>query len=229
MTAVDYLVTFLEGIVTFVSPCLLPMLPIYAAYFAGDASAAPHERTAQTLVSALGFVVGFGVVFTLLGAFAGSLGAALVAHQRILDIASGAIVIILGLNYLGVLRIPLFDRMRRPQTNIVPRGFLSSLVFGMVFAVGWTPCVGTFLGSALSLAASSASAARGTGLLVAYSLGLGIPFVISALLINRIEGGLSWARNHYELIDRVCGILLVVVGILMASGTLGAYLRLLSQ
>ena len=224
----DYLVTFLEGVVTFISPCLLPMLPIYVAYFAGDAGAAPHERTRRTLVSAIGFVLGFGLLFTLLGAFAGSLGSLLVRHQRALDIASGAIVIALGLNYLGILKIPLLQGEVRPQTSVVPRGFASSLVFGMVFAVGWTPCVGTFLASALSLAASSGSALHGVGLLAAYSLGLGIPFVLAAVLIDQLEGAFAWTRDHYELVDRVCGVALVIVGILMATGMMGAWLRLLS-
>ena len=224
----DYLLTFLEGIITFVSPCILPMLPIYLAYFAGDAGATEEGRTRRTLVCALGFVAGFGVLFTLFGALAGTLGAALVRYQRIVDIVCGVIVVLLGLNYLGVLSIGALNRTDGIQTSVRPRTFASAFVFGAVFAISWTPCVGAFLASALSLAVSSGSAGMGVALLACYSFGLGVPFVISALLIDQLEGAFAWVKTHYAIIDRVCGALLVLVGVLMATGQLGAWLRLLS-
>lgn len=223
----DLLLTFLEGIITFVSPCILPMLPIYLAYFAGDAGAEDEGRTRRTIICALGFVLGFGMLFTLLGAFAGTLGSFLVRYQRVLDVVCGAVVVLLGLNYLGVLRIGVLERTGGVQTRVRPKTFASSVAFGMVFGLSWTPCVGTFLASALSLAAASGSTMAGVGLLACYSLGLGVPFIISAVLIEQLEGAFAWVKTHYAVIDRVCGVLLVAVGVLMATGQLGLWLRLL--
>ena len=228
-----FVVTFLEGVITFVSPCLLPMLPIYIAYFAGDAGAATladsaSARLKRTVICALGFIAGFTALFCALGALSGTLGLAFAKHQRVLDVVCGVIVICLGLNYLGVLKIPLLQRTIKPSNTIVPRNFFSSLLFGMVFAIGWTPCVGAFLGSALSLAASSGQTQAGLLLLLSYSLGLGVPFLLTAILIDQLESALSWIKAHYGLIDKLCGALLVVVGLLMASGLMGLWLRALS-
>ena len=205
------------------------MLPIYVAYFAGGAERANNGSSSlgRTLVCAFGFVVGFTIVFTLMGALAGAAGHLLFEYQGVLNAICGIIVIILGLNYLGVLRIPLLQRTLKPSAGVMPRGFWSSLVFGMVFAVGWTPCVGAFLGSALSLAASSAHTATGVLLLLCYSLGLGLPFVIAAVLIDQLEGAFTWVKAHYDIVNRVSGALLVLVGALMATGLLGFWLRLL--
>ena len=226
----DFAITFLEGVITFVSPCLLPMLPIYVAYFAGGAERANNGSSSlgRTLVCAFGFVVGFTIVFTLMGALAGAAGHLLFEYQGVLNAICGIIVIILGLNYLGVLSIPLLQRTLKPSAGVMPRGFWSSLVFGMVFAVGWTPCVGAFLGSALSLAASSAHTATGVLLLLCYSLGLGLPFVIAAVLIDQLEGAFTWVKAHYDIVNRISGALLVLVGALMATGLLGFWLRLLA-
>lgn len=227
----DFLVTFLEGIVTFISPCILPMIPIYVAYFAGGAETASTqgaETKGRAFVCALGFVAGFTVLFTLLGAFAGTVGAFFVEHQTVLNIVCGAIVIVLGLNYLGVLRIPALQKTLKPGSRVIPKSFWSSMAFGIVFAIGWTPCVGAFLGSALSLAASSAHLATGIALLLCYSIGLGVPFLVVAVLIEQLEGAFSWVKSHYTVIDRICGALLVAIGILMATGLLGLWLRLLS-
>lgn len=233
MTPVDLAITFLEGVITFVSPCLLPMLPIYVAYFAGGAGQAAEaqasgKRMGRTVACAFGFIIGFTLLFTAMGAFAGTVGSFFLQYQRAFDIACGAIVIVLGLNYLGVLRIPLLQRTLKPATDIVPRGFFSSVLFGMVFAIGWTPCVGAFLGSALSLAASSGQTVAGVALLLSYSLGLGLPFFIAAILIDQLESAFSWVKRHYGVIDKACGLLLVIVGTLMASGMMGVWLRALS-
>jgi len=225
----SFLVTFLEGVVTFISPCLLPLLPVYVAYFAGDAgNADAPNRLQRTVLNACGFVLGFSILFTAMGAFAGSVGAFFRDNQTVLNVVCGVIVIVLGLNYLGVLRIPALQRMLKPQVEVVPRSFATSLVFGIVFAVGWTPCVGAFLGAAVSLAATSGDAVIGVGLLLSYSLGLGIPFVVAAVLIDQLSGAFTWIKAHYRVVDAVCGALLVVVGVLMATGTLGVWLRMLS-
>ncbi len=143
----QYVIAFLEGIITFISPCLLPMLPIYISYFAGGG----ERSTGKTLTCALGFVTGFTLVFVSLGALAGTLGSFLREYQTAVNIVSGLVVVIFGLNFLGVLNLNLF---RGSQRSVHPdnMGFFSALTFGMIFSVGWTPCVGVFLGSALMLA-----------------------------------------------------------------------------
>lgn len=223
----ELLVTFLEGVITFISPCMLPMLPLYVAYFAGDAASAGGERMRRTLVNALAFVAGFALVFTAMGAFASTVGTFFTANRRVLEVVCGLVVVFLGLNYLGVLRIPVLQRTFKPSAGIVPRNVGTSFVFGVVFAIGWTPCVGAFLGSALSLAASTAQLGAGIALLLAYSAGLGVPFVVSAVLIDQLEGAFTWVKAHYAAIDKVCGALLVVVGVFMAAGTLGMLLNVL--
>lgn len=225
----NYLLTFLEGVVTFVSPCLLPLLPLYVAYFAGGASEESRVGVGHTVLCALGFVLGFSAVFVTLGAFAGTAGSLLLRYGRAVDVVCGVVLVVLGLNYAGVLRIPALSRTLKPRQAVVPRGFGSSVLFGLVFAVGWSPCVGTFLASALSLAASSGSTLSGIVLLCCYSAGLGVPFVLSAVLLDRLEGAFAWTRRHYDAINRVCGIVLVCMGLLMATGLLGSWLALLSR
>ena len=223
-----FLVTFLEGIVTFLSPCLLPLLPVYLAYFAGGDQTETQGGARRTLVCALCFVLGFGLVFLAMGAFAGAFGSLLMSHQRALDLICGALVMVLGLAYLDVLPLPQLDSGGAGRWAKTPRNPLSAFVFGVVFSIAWTPCVGTFLASALSLAASSANASMGILLLMCYTLGLGIPFVLSALLVNQLGSALTWVKRHYAIINRISGILLVFIGALMASGLLGSFLRLLS-
>ena len=191
----QYLISFLEGITTFVSPCLLPMLPIYVSYFAGG-----NERNnKQVIKNASGFILGFTIVFILLGALAGSLGGLLQKHSVILNIVTGLIVIFFGLSFLGVFKLYIFKGSNWDKTDNL--GFFSSLLFGVVFSISWTPCVSAFLGSALMLAASQGSVMQGVTMLLFYSLGLGIPFFISALLIDRLKGAFSFIKQHYKIIN----------------------------
>ena len=219
-----YLVTFLEGLITFISPCLLPMLPVYLSYFAGGDESA-SSRT--VLRNALGFVAGFTLLFLLMGAFAGSIGSLFTQHRTAVNVITGLIVIFFGLNFLGVFRLSLFRGMGnyRIQGRL---GFFSALVFGAVFAVGWTPCVGAFLGSALVLASQQGSTVQGVLLLLCYSAGLGIPFLLSALLLQSLKDAFQWIKAHYSIINTVSGLLLILVGILMATGTMGSLLSRLS-
>ncbi|MDO5152612.1 MAG: cytochrome c biogenesis protein CcdA [Eubacteriales bacterium] len=218
----QYLISFLEGIITFLSPCLLPMLPIYISYFAGGG-----ERTVKkTLTGALGFVLGFTAVFTAMGALAGTLGSFLTRYQTWVNIVCGLLVIAFGLNYMGLIRINLFRGMNRTVKQ-GDMGFLSAVLFGIIFSVGWTPCVGTFLGSALMLASQQGHTLEGMGMLLCYSLGLGIPFLLSAVLIDRLKSTFNWIKAHYAVLNLVCGGLLVAVGVLMATGMLGLFLNLL--
>lgn len=219
----QYLISFLEGIITFISPCLLPMLPVYISYFAGGG----ERSAAKTLKAALGFVTGFSLTFIALGALAGTLGSFLKSHQTAVNIVSGAVVVFFGLSFLGVIRLNIFRGSSR-QVNTENMGFFSALLFGLVFSIGWTPCVGAFLGSALMLASQQGSMTEGMLMLLTYSLGLGIPFVISAILIDYLKSAFDWIKRNYELINRVCGWLLVLIGVMMATGLMGRFLALLS-
>jgi cytochrome c-type biogenesis protein len=219
----QYLISFLEGIITFLSPCLLPMLPIYISYFAGGG-----ERTMKkTLSGAAGFVLGFTLVFVAMGALAGTLGSFLIRYQTWVNLVGGLIVIVFGLNYMDLLKLNLFKGIGRSM-DMAGGGFFQSALFGMVFSVGWTPCVGAFLGSALMLASQQGHVVEGSLMLLTYSLGLGVPFLVSALLIDQLKGAFNWVKSHYAVINKVCGGLLVLVGILMATGLLGRFLSLLS-
>ena len=218
-----YLVSFLEGIVTFLSPCLLPMLPIYVSYFAGGG----QRSTGKTLRCALGFVVGFTAVFTAMGALAGSIGSLLLRYQRIVNLVSGIIVIVFGLNYLGLFRWNLFHGGSR-VLDAQDMTFFSAALFGIIFSLGWTPCVGAFLGSALALATQQGHVLEGTLMLLSYSLGLGIPFLLSAVLIDALKGAFDWVKRHYQIINLLSGGFLILIGILMASGMLGRLLRQLA-
>ena len=219
----QYVISFLEGIITFISPCLLPMLPIYISYFAGGG----ERSTKKTLTGGIGFVVGFTVVFTLMGALAGTVGGFLKEHQTAVNIISGIVVIFFGLNFLGVFKLNLFKGSSRSvDTNNM--GFFSALLFGVIFSLGWTPCVGAFLGSALMLASQQGSVLAGTFMLLAYSLGLGVPFILSAVLIDKLQSAFDWIKRNYRVINIVSGSLLILIGILMATGTLGRLISLLS-
>lgn len=219
----QYFISFLEGIITFISPCLLPMLPIYISYFAGGG----ERSTKKTLKNAFGFVCGFTVVFVLMGALAGTLGGLLKEYQTVVNIVTGLIVIFFGLNFIGVFKLNLFKGM---SGNAVKKdmGFFSSALFGIVFSIGWTPCVGAFLGSALMLASQQGHVLSGIIMLLLYSLGLGIPFIASAVLIDRLKGAFSFIKRNYKMINIICGSLLIVVGILMMTGLLGNFLAILN-
>lgn len=215
----EYLITFLEGIISFISPCMLPMLPIYISYFAGAA------KRRRALYGAICFAVGFTVVFCMLGLFAGTIGRVLMRYQTIVNLVTGVIVILLGLGFLEIIPLTFFKGM---QVKWEITSGLSALVFGMIFAVSLTPCIGAFLGSALMLASASGGSGKGLLLLFAYSLGMGIPFVISAVLIEKLHTAFAFIKKHYGVINKVCGGFLILVGILMMAGQLNRLLAVLS-
>ncbi len=219
----QYIISFLEGVITFISPCLLPMLPVYISYFAGG----ERDKTSKTLLNSLGFVLGFTLVFICMGAFAGTVGAFLQKYTTVLNIVTGAVVVFFGLSYLGVFNISLF-RGVSGSGDMSRSGFLRSVLFGVVFSVGWTPCVGAFLGSALMMASQQGTVAAGVVMLLLYSMGLGLPFVLSALLIDRLKSAFDFIKKHYGVINKICGGLLVAVGLLMMTGLLGRYLSFVS-
>lgn len=217
----QYVISFIEGILTFISPCLLPMLPVYITYFAGG-----QQNSRKTLSNALGFILGFTLLFTAMGALAGTLGSFLAKYQTVVNIVSGLIVVFFGLNFMGLIKLNLFKGSARMQTGNL--GFFSSVLFGMVFSIGWTPCVGAFLGSALMLASQQGHVLEGTLMLLTYSLGLGIPFFLSAVLIDQLKGAFNFIKRHYTLINRICGGLLILIGILMATGVLNDVMQSLA-
>ena len=216
----QYIITFLEGIISFISPCMLPMLPIYVYYFAGKT-----EKKENVFTKSLCFVLGFTAVFCLLGVFAGTLGSFLVKYKTAVNIITGAIVVFFGLGYLEIINIPLFKGIQKFKKL---DGAFSAFLFGIIYSVSLTPCVGAFLGSALMLASSSETALQGLWLLLAYSAGLGIPFVLSAVLLEKLGTAFDFIKKHYGIINKICGIFLIAVGISMMLGFMNALLSVFS-
>ncbi|MCL2806707.1 MAG: cytochrome c biogenesis protein CcdA [Coriobacteriia bacterium] len=218
-----YVIVFLEGVITFISPCLLPLLPVYLSFFA-----AGKENKQRALVNSLGFVLGFTIIFVALGAFAGTVGRFFLEHTTIINIIAGLVVIIFGLNFCGLIKIGFLNRVAGKDAPSKELRFSSALVFGIVFSIGWTPCVGAFLGSALMLASQQGSTLVGVLMLLVYSLGLGVPFVLSAVLVDRLKDAFDTIKRNYQIINIVSGCFLIIVGILMATGLLGRALTMLS-
>ena len=211
----QFFITFLEGIISFISPCMLPMRPLYVSYFAGGG-----ETRRRVWPRALAFVLGFTAVFCLLGVFAGTLGAFLVRYSTAVNLVCGALVVLFGLGYLEI--IPL-TFLRGMEKTVEVRGFFSAMLFGVIYSVSLTPCVGAFLGSAIMLASTSGSALKGLLLLLVYSLGLGIPFVLTALTLDRLKNVFGFIKKHYRVVNIVCGVFLILVGILMMTGLMGRF------
>ena len=204
----NILQTFLEGVISFVSPCMLPLLPVYVTYFA-----AGEAGRGTVLARAFAFMLGFTTVFVALGVFAGSLGSALAAHRTAVNTVCGVLVVVFGLGYLGLFRLP-FTGMK---SGFTPTSFASAFLFGLIYSVSLTPCVGAFLGAALMVAASEGGAAKGAVLLLAYSLGLGVPFVVSAVLLGRFRAAFGFIKSRYNIINPICGALLLLFGFWMIA------------
>lgn len=227
---VQYLITFLEGIISFLSPCMLPLLPVYISYFGADRGSRQY-----TFARTISFIIGFTVIFTLLGVFAGAAGSLLTRFAGIVNAAAGLVIIFFGLCNLGLIRIGMGGGVSGLGSSGNSgeegrlRGCLSAFIFGIVYAVNLTPCIGIFLGSALMLAASQTGAFRGALLLVVYSLGLGIPFALSSLILDSLRGVFSVIKKHYRMINIVTGLFLIAIGLLTMTGWLGKWMRLLGS
>lgn len=213
-----YLITFLEGLISFISPCMLPMIPIYLTYFAGDVN-----KKNNTLLNAIAFVLGFTLIFCILGIFAGSIGEILKDYQNIVNIVCGIIVILFGLSYLDVIKINMFKGVNANGKKIT--GVFSAFIFGLIFSINLTPCVGAFLGSALMMASVSGTMLKGVTLLFTYSLGLGVPIILSVLIIKKLNTAFEYIKKHYKVINNVCGVFLIIIGILMVFGIMNNLMR----
>ncbi len=219
MNMISYLLTFTEGILTFISPCILPMLPIYFLYLAGNDSSSASNRN-KLLINSIGFVIGFTIVFVILGATVTSLGHYLASHRSLLEKISGLFMIVFGLNFAGIFKISFLNSERRFDFIFKKLQFFSSILFGMVFGFGWTPCLSAFLGSALALASNSRTVLEGTFLLLLYSIGLGIPFILSAVAFEKLKGAFNQLKKHSRIISIASGILLIIAGIMVFTGSL---------
>lgn len=220
------LVALLAGGISFLSPCVLPIVPPYLAYMSGI-SVGEMEGSVQarrkTITAALFFVLGLSTVFLFLGFTASALGAFFLQNQRLFSQISGVVVIIFGLHFLSVFRIPFLDVDARLDAGDRGGSALGAYVLGLAFAFGWTPCIGPQLGAILSLAATEASVARGTLLLGLYAAGLGIPFLLAAMFMTRAMGLMNRLKRHMALIERLMGVLLIAVGLALLTGAFSAF------
>lgn len=216
------LVALAGGLLSFLSPCVLPIVPPYLAYMAGSGVNDLKTRRNSAVVPALMFVLGLSTVFLMMGAAASAMGRALLQYQLLLSRGSGVVIIILGLHMLGVLRIAFLDREARLEARS-ERGTLGAYVLGLAFAFGWTPCIGPQLGMILSLAAQTGTTGRGTALLMVYALGLGIPFLLSAIFITRAMALMDRIKPWMGVIERAMGVLLILVGVALLTGAFSAF------
>ena len=213
----------LGGLVSFLSPCVLPLVPPYLCYMAGvsldQLTGEAEERIARrtVLLSSLAFVLGFSTIFVSLGAAASAVGQLVRTHLDVLSIAGGVIIIVMGLHFLGLFRIPLLSRQLRLEGSSAA-GPAGSYVMGLAFAFGWTPCIGPVLAAILAVAGTEATVARGAGLLAAYSAGLGIPFILAGLFAGPFMRFMRRFRAHLGTVEKVMGGMLVVTGILFITG-----------
>lgn len=222
----EYCITFVEGIISFISPCMLPLLPLYISYFAGSSAGNEEYEIDKTVLQrAFFFVLGFTVVFSAMGVMAGAFGSFLSGHQTAVNIICGVIVIIFGLSYLEIINLPFFKGISR---EIRVKNLISAFLFGAVYSLSLTPCVGAFLGSALMMASTAGTMLKGFLLLVTYSAGLGLPFIISAVLIKELQGSFDFIKKHYGIINKICGIFLIVVGLMMACGMMNKFMAIFS-
>ncbi|MBL8560816.1 MAG: cytochrome c biogenesis protein CcdA [Gemmobacter sp.] len=219
------LVAALAGGLSFLSPCVLPIVPPYLAYMSGLSMAEMRagQGRLRLLLPALFFVLGLSTVFLILGAAASALGVLFLQYQQVLAKASGVFVIILGLHFLGIFRIPLLNREARIEAGDHGGSAFGAYLLGLAFAFGWTPCIGPQLGAILSLAAGEGNVARGTILLAVYAFGLGLPFLLAALFIERALGLMTRLKRHMRLIERLMGILLLAVGLALVTGALSDF------
>ncbi|MGV6889290.1 cytochrome c biogenesis CcdA family protein [Rhodophyticola sp. SM2404] len=220
------LVALSAGILSFLSPCVLPIVPPYIAYMGGitmDEMSSQRSARARAIIAALFFVLGLSTVFLFLGFTASIFGQFFLQNQILLSRIAGVVIIVFGLHFLGLYRIPLLDREARLDVGDRGGSAFGAYILGLAFAFGWTPCIGPQLGIILTLAATEASLARGTLLLGIYAIGLGLPFILTAIFIERATGVMTRMKRHMRLIERIMGLLLVAVGLALLTGAFSAF------
>ena len=231
--SVSLLAAFAAGFLSFVSPCVLPLIPGYISFISGASmdemrgGTAPVTSRAQIFLTSLAFVIGFSIVFVALGASATAVGKFMFARLPLLSKIAGVILIIFGLHTMGVFRLAFLDAEKRVHTQRKPAGPLGAMLVGVAFAFGWTPCIGPILGGILAIAGSKNSVWEGVTLLAVYSAGLGIPFLITSLAINKFFAATKRIRKYYHAIELASGGLIVVIGVLILTGQLTIITRYL--
>ncbi|MBP1634310.1 MAG: Cytochrome biosis protein transrane region [Acidobacteria bacterium] len=249
LSLLSLLVAFVAGVLSFISPCVLPLIPGYISFIsgatleqmrgrapgapaqagAGVAAAAASGTSRRVLATSLAFVLGFSLVFVAFGATASAIGQLLGSHKAKIAYLAGALLIVLGLHMTGVFRIGFLDYEKRAQASKRPAGLLGAGLVGVAFAFGWTPCIGPILGGILTIAGSQESVAQGVLLLAAYSLGLGVPFLLTAAAINKFFAAFARIRRHYRAIEVVSGVLLIGIGVLMLLNRMTAITNVLQR
>ena len=230
---VTLLAAFAAGFLSFVSPCVLPLIPGYISFVSGVSvdemrgDAAPATSRLQVFLTSLAFVIGFSIVFVALGASATAIGKFMFSKLPILSKIAGVILIIFGLHTMGVFRLAFLEAEKRVHADRKPAGPLGAMLVGVAFAFGWTPCIGPILGGILAIAGSKNSVGEGITLLAVYSLGLGIPFLLTSLAINQFFGAAKRIRRYYHAIELVSGALLIAIGVLIITGQLTIITRYL--
>ena len=230
---VTLLAAFAAGFLSFVSPCVLPLIPGYISFVSGvsvdemRADTTPATSRLQVFMTSVAFVIGFSLVFVALGASATAIGKFLFARLPLFSKIAGAVLIVFGLHTMGVFRLAFLETEKRVHSQRKPAGPFGAVLVGVAFAFGWTPCIGPILGGILAIAGSKNSVAEGVTLLAVYSLGLGIPFLLTSLAINQFFGAAKRVRRYYHAIELASGALLIVIGVLIISGQLTIITRAL--
>ena len=230
---VTLLAAFAAGFLSFISPCVLPLIPGYISFVSGisvedmRADTTPAASRLRVFLTSLAFVIGFSIVFVALGASATAVGKFMFARLPLLSKIAGGILIVFGLHTMGVFRLAVLDTEKRVHSQRKPAGPLGAMLVGVAFAFGWTPCIGPILGGILAIAGSKQSIAEGVTLLAVYSLGLGVPFLITSLAINQFFGAARRIRKYYHAVELTSGALLIVIGVLIITGQMTIITRYL--
>lgn len=212
------LVAFVGGVLSFLSPCVLPLVPSYLGFITGYTIEEMGNRRRSAMIHALLFVLGFSLIFIVLGASATALGATLRVYREAVMRVAGVLIIFFGLYCLGVIKLGFLSQERRVHLDQKPIGMLGSVLVGMAFGAGWSPCIGPILGGILTLASTQDGVGRGMALLASYSAGLAVPFLVAAWAVESFLDWFKSFRKHISLVQKVSGVLLIVVGLLIATG-----------
>jgi cytochrome c-type biogenesis protein len=232
---ISVLAAFTAGVISFISPCVLPLIPGYLSFISGVSMEEMRggdkksEALRKVSLNTAFFVLGFSVVFVALGASATFIGEFLLSKLSLFNKIAGVIIVILGLHIMGVFRISFLNYEKRFHAKSKPLGPLGSFVVGLAFAFGWTPCIGPILGGCLLMACNQDTMGKGIVLLSSYSLGLGIPFFITAVSFNTFLGVFGWVKKHFRTVEIISGLLLVAIGVLMFIGSFGYIAGVLNQ